>query len=330
MKVKFCFFLSFSVFVCSFVFVCLILIAPKKSKSKNTVNLCATGEINSLFNMSLSKEEKAVSVSSSDTVLGKVTERYISPYTANTSYNNVFLKNSTDLQIDIKSLLTSPLSFSLKKDGDSPKVLIYHTHATESYLDCEKDFYTKSDTPRNRNKEKNMVLIGKTVSDILNKNGVITLHDTTLHDYPSYNESYSNSAKTVVSYKKKYPSINIFIDIHRDSITDSNGDKTKLTKDINGKKAAQIMLVMGSQSGGVTNFPDYKENLKLAVKIQDKIESTYPGLARSLSLMPKNYNESLSKGSVLIEIGTDANTLKEATYSAELLGECLSALFKEL
>ena len=83
------------------------------------------------------------------------------------------------------------------------------------------------------------------------------------------------------------------------------------------------MLVMGSQSGSVTNFPDWEENFKLAVRLQQVMEKNYPTLARPLMLMSKNYNESLTTGSLLIEFGTDANTLDEALYSAEMVGDSL-------
>ena len=119
-------------------------------------------------------------------------------------------------------------------------------------------------------------------------------------------------------------------DLHRDAVSSGESDKVKLVTEIDGKKAAQVMLVMGSQSGSVTNFPNWKENLKLAVRLQQKIEQKYPTLARPLSLMPKNYNESLTTGSLLIEFGTDVNTLAEAHYSAELVGNALSELLSGL
>lgn len=115
--------------------------------------------------------------------------------------------------------------------------------------------------------------------------------------------------------------------MHRDAISSGDSDKVKLATNINGKKAAQVMLVMGSQSGSVTNFPDWQENLKLALKLQQVLEVKYPTLARPLSLVSKNYNQSLTKGSLLLEFGTDANSLDEAVYSAELVGEALVSLF---
>lgn len=280
-------------------------------------------------NSSATEKNEVLATGSGATVKGKIIEKFISPYTAKSSYNNVYLKNSTDLDVDIKSLLNAKLGFKVQKN-DEPQVLILHTHATESYMTDSADHYTDAYTSRSQDNANNMVALGKIVADRLNASGIKTIHDTTLHDYPSYNESYSRAAKTINSYKSKYDSIKIVIDLHRDAIAANDTDKVKLTADIDGKKAAQIMLVMGSQSGNVTNFPNWKENLKLAFKLQQTVEVMYPSLARSLSLMPKNYNESLTTGSMLIEIGTDGNTLEEAMYSAELLSNALVALLNTL
>lgn len=271
----------------------------------------------------------SIMVSASGTVQGKVIEKFISPYTANTSYKNVYLKNNTELDINLKDFVNGKLGFSIEKN-DKPQVLILHTHATESYLRHNENYYTENDTSRNTNNAYNMVALGKIISDKLNEAGIVTLHDTTQHDYPSYSESYSRAAETICSYTQKYPSIKIVIDLHRDSIAANDTDKVKVTTEIEGKKAAQIMLVMGSQSGSVKNFPNWKENLKLAVKLQQTIEVMYPSLARSIHFMSKNYNESLTTGSMLIEIGTDGNTFDEAMYSAELLSDSLINLLNTL
>ena len=276
-----------------------------------------------------SNSTSSITVSASGAVLGKVIEKFISPYTANTSYNNVYLKNNTDLSIELKEFVNGKINIDIEKN-DQPQVLILHTHATESYLLHNENYYTENDTSRNTNNAYNMVALGKIIADRLNDAGIVTLHDTTQHDNPSYNESYSRAAQTINSYLKKYPTIKVVIDIHRDALAENDTDKVKLTTEIDGKKAAQIMLVMGSQSGNVTNFPNWKENLKLATKLQQTLEVMYPSLARSIHFMSKNYNESLCTGSMLIEIGTDGNTLEEAKYSAELLSNALINLCNTL
>ena len=276
-----------------------------------------------------SSSTSSVTVSASGAVQGKVIEKFISPYTANTSYNNVYLKNNTDLKINLKDFVNGKIGIDIEKNG-KPQVLILHTHATESYLRHSETYYTEKDTSRNTDNAYNMVALGKIMADKLNAAGIVTLHDTTQHDNPSYSESYTRSAQTINSYLKKYPSIKVVIDLHRDALSENDTDKVKLTTEIGGKKAAQVMLVMGSQSGNVTNFPNWKENLKLATKLQQTIEVMYPSLARSIHFMSKNYNESLSTGSMLIEIGTDGNTFDEAKYSAELLSNALISLLNTL
>ena len=254
-------------------------------------------------------------------VLGKIVNRTIPASSANLQKSGVHIKNSTNLSIDIDELLSSKLGYTIAKNGE-PQVLIIHTHATECFIDSDRDYYTSSDKTRTTDNNYNVTALGETVANKLNGAGIKTLHDKTQHDYPSYNQSYSRAASTIKGYLKKYPSIKVVIDIHRDSVQ-VDSTKTKLTAKIDGRQAAQVMLVMGSQSGNVKNFPNWKENLKLAVRLQKNIESMYPNLARPLSLMSRSYNEPLTTGSMLIEIGTEANSFFEAQYSASLIGEAL-------
>ena len=260
---------------------------------------------------------------------GEIITQYNSPYSAPMSYDSVYMKNNTDLDIGIKKYLEGNISFRIEK-SEKPQVLILHTHATETFKTDDNPYFTDDFSSRSQDTSKNMVSVGKIVAEKLNNSGIKTLHDTTLHDYPSYSKSYSRSAATVKEYLKKYPSIKVVLDLHRDAVSKENGDKVKLQTEIGGKKAAQVMLVMGSQSGGVTNFPNWEENFKLAVKLQQKIEQKYPTLARPLMLMSKNYNQSLTTGSLLIEFGTDVNTLEEVHYSAEMVGESLAELLSSL
>ncbi len=264
-----------------------------------------------------------------EAVKGKIVERYISPYTAPQSYNNVYMKNSTGVNVDIKSLLNASLGFKIKKN-DEPQVLILHTHTTETFMKEDSEYYTESFEARTTNNKENMAEIGNLIFKKLNENGIKTLHDTTKHDYPEYSGSYSRAAKTINSYLKKYPSIKVILDLHRDSVSAGGSDKAKLVTTINGKKAAQVMLVMGSETGSIKDHPKWRENFKLALKLQQTLEVKYPTLARPLSLMSKKYNQSLSTGAMLIEFGTEVNTLEEVWYSADLVGNALVELLNNL
>lgn len=260
---------------------------------------------------------------------GKIVEQFISPYSAKYQYNNVYMKNTSGITIDLKNELEAKLSFKIAKSSE-PEVLIMHTHATECYMKEERDYYTTADPSRSTNNNENVTHIGEIITNKLKASGIGVVHDKTQHDYPAYTGSYSRSEVTVKEYLKKYPSIKIVLDIHRDSISLNETDRTKPVAEIDGKKAAQVMLCMGSESGAVKGHPDWRENLRLAVKLQQTFEVMYPGLARPMVLASKLYNQHLSTGSLLLEVGTESNLLAEAEYSAELVGSAIASLLNTL
>lgn len=276
----------------------------------------------------VSSSEPTAPVRQDETVSGKIISKTISPSSAALSYDGVYMKNISGAEVNIKNELKKGTSIKISK-GDPPQILIVHTHATESYMLEERDYYTKSDASRSTEADKNMIKIGETVAAKAAEAGYAVLHDKTLHDYPSYSGSYNASKKTIKSYLSSYPSIKIVIDIHRDAVADGD-DKVKLVKEIDGKKAAQVMLVQGSQTGNVEGYPDWRQNMRLSMLFHQTIEQMYPGLARPILLTSKLYNQHLTNGSMLIEMGTDANTLDEAIYSAELVGNALSKLLSKL
>ncbi len=260
--------------------------------------------------------------------LGKITSKFISPYTAGQSFGNIYLKNSTSKTVDISEELQSPVGFRMEFSSE-PEVLIMHTHATESYMLEERDYFTAADATRSTSDAVNMNHIGEKVAEVLRANGIAVVHDMTQHDAEAYTGSYDRSAATVSANLKKYPSIKVVLDLHRDSVG-TEAEKIKAVQKIGDKNAAQIMLVMGCEDGSIQNHPNWRQNLRLAMRFQQAAELKYPGLARSIMLVPRCYNQNLTTGSMLIEIGTEANTLAEAEYSAELIGDILSRVLKGL
>lgn len=258
-------------------------------------------------------------------VLGNIVKRTMSPYGANTKFGAVNISNKTGVDIDIEKALKTPLSFDVEK-SQQPQILIYHTHATEAFMNDESEYYTNRDEPRSTDTNVNIVKIGEQIAKRLNNAGYTVIHDKTLHDHPGYSGSYSRSLETIKTTLKKYPSIKIAIDIHRDSISSGKSDKVAPVVMVDGKEAAQVMLVMGSETGTITDYPNWRDNLQLAIKLQSIFETKYPQFARSVLLKSAKYNQNVLKGSFLIEIGSDANTLKQALYSAELVSNSLITL----
>ncbi len=210
-----------------------------------------------------------------------------------------------------------------------PLVLVIHTHATESYTEFDAPFYDKRNSWRSTDNNKNITRVGYAIAAELEQRGIGVIHDTTQHDYPSYNGSYDNSAKTIKEILKRYPTIKIVLDVHRDAIERTGQVVVKPTTVIDGKKAAQIMVVAGADDGTM-NMPNWKTNLTFAVDLTNRIEKDYPTLTRPLFFCHRKYNMDLSTGSLLLEIGSNGNTLEESIYTGQLVGRSLAALIEEM
>jgi len=224
---------------------------------------------------------------------------------------------------DVLQWAEGGVGFSIDKDSEEPQVLIMHTHTTESYDRFDAGFYDRDYPYRQTDESLNMVAVGKVLAETLCKNGINTIQATECHDYPNYNNSYSRSAVTVQQYLDMYPSIKVVLDIHRDGLETADGERIKPTAVIEGRKAAQIMIVSGADDGTM-DMPNFRENLKLASRLQSGIEGMYPGLTRPLLFDYRRYNQDLTTGSLLIEVGSHGNTLAEALYTAELLGNAIA------
>ena len=218
-----------------------------------------------------------------------------------------------------------PLDWDLT--GDEPTVLIYHTHAMESYTPQTGEDYTEEVPFRTADLDYNMVSIGTRLAELLENAGISVLHDTTLHDAASYNGSYASSRETVEKYLAQYPSIRLVLDIHRDAAEDGSGHQVAATAETAQGDTARLMLVLGSEAGGLYN-PNWQENYALAVKLQAVLEQESPGLCRELHLTDQRYNQDLSPGALLIEVGAAGNSHDEALRAMTPLAEAIAALAK--
>jgi len=237
---------------------------------------------------------------------------------ARTSADTVKINNSTTQTINASDYNSIPAFLK----GDI-SVLIVHTHTTESYTPSQTYFYTPSDTDRTLDKNYNMVRVGNEIKNVLSQNGIKVYHDTTINDYPSYNGSYNKSAVTIANYIKNDPSIQIVLDVHRDAIEGENGEKVKYTSNIDGKDAASVMLVVGSSISGLTH-ENWKTNMNFAVTLQEHTQMLYSGLCRPINFRSQRFNQQLAPGSVIVEVGTNGNTLDEALLGAKYFAQSLA------
>ena len=241
----------------------------------------------------------------------------------NSSDTDLKIKNETPYDIDAKALANRPSDIIIS--GDEPTVLIVHTHGTESYTQSEKYHYSDKDSARCEDIRYNVVRVGEELASELSSKGYNVIHDKSLNDTPSYNNSYNKTLAVIEGYLEKYPSIKCVFDVHRDAIEQADGTKVKFTADINGEVVSQVMMVCGSDAMGLDN-PNWQTNLSFALKIQDYLNGRYPGLMRPVNLRKERFNLHKTTGSLILEFGTHGNTLDEALASVKYIAEGIDAV----
>ena len=233
------------------------------------------------------------------------------------------IKNNTRISAaEAAKAAAGGLPFRIQPGSDQPQVLVMHTHATETYRPAAGLWYAPGDGARTTDRDRNMCAVGRVIADTLNAAGICTLHDETLNDYPSYTGSYANSRAVVQRYLEQYPSIKVVLDVHRDAI-ESGGARIAPVCQANGRQSAQVMLICGCDNGGSVRLPDWQQNLAFAAAWEQAMERRTPGLTRPVLFSYRFYNQDLTTGSLLIEVGGHGNTLNEALCAGQLAAQGL-------
>ena len=259
---------------------------------------------------------------------GEIKEIHYSSSNANVKSGSVFVKNTTSSHsLNIKSILSKRATLKIE-DKSKPSVLIFHTHTTESYEMADNGWYTSKYATRSENPDRNMVRVGNAIEKELTNAGFSVIHDTTVHDL-QYNGAYSRSRKTVEKILRENPSIQVVLDVHRDAIYQQDGTHIKTSAEINGKKSAQVMIIAGCVDGDVEDFPRWEENLVFALQLHKTAEDSYKGIMRPILFCNRKYNMDVTPCSLLLEFGSDSNTLDEAVYAGSLMGKSLALLLED-
>lgn len=226
---------------------------------------------------------------------------------------NDYTKKNLDFKELEKSLFTNVES--------ECKVLIYHTHTSESYTGVSE----YSDIYRTEDNNSNVVKVGETLKEALNNYGIYVRHDTTMHDYPSYNGAYKSSLNTVENILKN-ENYDIIIDIHRDALASNSSYRP--TAQINGETVAKLMFVVGTNAAGLKH-DNWIENLKFAVSMQQRANELFPGLFRDLHLSTSRYNQHTSNKTVILEVGATGNTIDEACLAMKYFATLMKFQIEE-
>ena len=245
--------------------------------------------------------------------------------TGYTVCGRVYISNSTNYTLD-PGELTQPFAAALTEEA--PQILIIHTHGSEAYTPADDTGVVWSGDHRSTDSRYNVVGVGDEMADAFAAAGISVIHDRTLYDYPNYSGAYDRSLAAIQRYLEEYPSIRFVLDVHRDAIEDSTGKEYKVVSAIDGVgNAAQMALVMGSSGGGLSH-PQWKENLKLAVALQENLLVEYPTLMRPMLLRNSRYNQHTTTGSLLVEVGAAGNSPGEARLAARLFARNMAAVLR--
>lgn len=237
--------------------------------------------------------------------------------TVDMSKAGIVFNNATTYPLNLEELKNKPLNFS------SPAVLIVHTHTSEAY--------SESPDARSSDNTKNVVAIGEIIKERLQSQGIKVIHDTTQNDYPAYNGSYNKALGVIKRNCDENPDIQVVLDVHRDyTARTENGVETQLVPmaEVFGKRTSQVMLVVGTDNSGLTH-PEWKHNLAFAVKINEEVDKISESIMRPINVRKERFNQHLSLGSLIVEVGSASNSLDESKKAAEYIGDAVALVLKK-
>lgn len=283
-------------------------------------------ELQMLENLKEDGEEEGVEKENNDEIEMAKTDvdtKQIDENNIATKYNQVYgtvkVKNESNREIT-QEVLTPNVSLENNKD-----VIIFHTHTCESYTPSEKFNYDMTGSYRTTDLNYTIARVGTELEKQLKEYGFSVTHDQTYHDYPEYSGSYGKSLETVKKILSGQPDTQMVIDLHRDAV----GSKPDYAPsvEIGDETAAQLMFVIGTDGGGLQHL-NWQQNLKYAVKVQQKADELYPGLFRPMIVRNSRYNQHLSKAASIIEVGATGNTMDQCLVSMKYLAKVLSEVSK--
>ncbi len=270
------------------------------------------------------KEASITNAVSSNT---KILERLKSSKNLQYLINNFYIVDSTtsiDKSIfNVEKLLKKDCT--IKQSNEEPQIMIYHTHGgSESYVDSD------------GTKDESVVGVGTVLAKLLTEEyGFNVIHDETCYDVINgkidRDKAYDKALKGISATLEKYPSIEVMIDLHRDSASKNQ----KRVATIEGEETAQIMFFNGlSRKASGDNISYLKNsnlqgNLAFSLKMKMKAMELYPNITTKIYLKGYRYNLHLREKSLLVELGNNMNTVAEAKRAMEPLAEVLNQVLNE-
>lgn len=226
-------------------------------------------------------------------------------------------------QVDAEECLLAPLNWNLS--AQNAKVLIFHSHISESYTKVPGQDYSEHEPYRTENNDYNVAAVGERLAQVLRDAGVEVIHDTTNYEIPNTDYAYDTARDSLEQYLRDNPDIVLVIDLHRDAALTEEGNQWGPTVVVDGKETARISFAVGTGCyiGGDNHW---EENFSVTSKVQTLLEKLYPGITREILVSSSQYNQDLPAKFMLAEVGLAGNTLQEALDAADCLAEAILTL----
>ena len=214
--------------------------------------------------------------------------------------------------------------------AEAPRVLIYHTHTYEAYQATETENYKPTEKWRTRDEKHNMIAVGDALSRALTARGFIVVHDTTAFEPPTLSTAYKRSLAMLRTRLDAGERYDYWLDVHRDAYSESYRGANSVETE--GGSAARVMLLVGKGTGatgsGFDERPDWPKNLELAQAVTEAANALAPGICREVKIKSGRFNQHVSTGALLIEIGNNRNTLSEALAACPIIAEALERAYR--
>lgn len=211
---------------------------------------------------------------------------------------------------------------------EKPRVLIYHTHTWEAYEMTEDERYTPTETWRTKDERHNMIRVGEVLADHLRALGFDVTHDRTAFEPPNLSQSYARSLSMLEERMDGGERYDYIFDVHRDAYSGPYNGANGISLD--GRQAAYVMMLVGKGTGatgsGFDERPDWPQNLALAQAITDEMNSLAAGISREVKIKTGRFNQHVSTGALLIEVGNNRNTLAEALAACPVIAQAVAGV----
>lgn len=242
-----------------------------------------------------------------------------------TTVHTLALNNESGYEVDAQAMLENPVEISLADEG--VQVVIYHTHTTEAYRADGAHTYAPLSDARTLDTSQSVVRVGAVITEVLESYGISVMHVTDVFDYPSYDGAYAASQAALEQIVADNPSVSVTLDVHRDAIIDDDGNHVSTTVTYNGTEIAPLMLVVGTDASGLLH-DGWMDNFNFACQLQNDMMNAAPEVMRALNLRRQRFNQHVTAGSLLLEVGWSGNTLQQAMDAAELFAHTLAQRLK--